>query len=176
MMTDGFGIILVGVTMSQLPHFATPLDAARFLVREKRLHELWFESLGPGDCDAVIVDLRVALSRERRRALRSHLIGATLTVCFLTLGLAVMTIGPAAVRGAFDQWLGRTTVGEAAASWPALVVLTALGAFSADYLLRRRLRTARMWDHQCASTQDAIRRAETRRSSLRAPSNGAEDE
>jgi hypothetical protein len=167
----GIRIIQEGETMSQVPHFATPLDAARFLVQEHRLHELWFESLSPDDCDVVIVDLGASLSRARRRALRSHLIGATLTACFLALGLALMMIGPAAVRGAFDEVLGRTTLRSAAATWPLLVLVAALGAVTADYLLRGRLRTARRWDHDCAAIRDAVRRATTARSSLHAPSN-----
>ena len=157
--------------MPQIPHFATPLDAARFLLRENRLHELWFENLSSDDCDAIIVDLKARLSRVRRKELWAHLTGATLTVCFLALGLALMTVGPAAVRDAFDQWVGRATMRDAAATWPILVLLTALGAFTADYLLHRRFKIARMWDHTAAGIQDSIRRAETRRSVLHESSN-----
>ena len=146
--------------MTEVPHFRTPLDAARFLVRENRLPEVSFDDLNPAERDAVIADLTAKLSRVRRRALRAHLIGAPLTACFLVLGAAFLAIGPAAVRGAFDRLVGRTTVSEAAFFWAFQVLLASLAALTVDYLLRRRLKIARMWDRESQSIGDVIRRGE----------------
>ncbi|MFI5243860.1 MAG: hypothetical protein ACHQQR_01455, partial [Gemmatimonadales bacterium] len=48
-------------------------------------------------------------------------------------------------------------------SWAVLVLLAALGGFTADYLLRRRLRIARMWDRESARIRETIRRGEAHR-------------
>ena len=75
---------------TELPEFATRLDKARYLVRENRLHELWFEDLDPDACEIVLRDLRAKLSRVRRRSLRAHIIGVLQGVCFLGLGAVLM--------------------------------------------------------------------------------------
>ena len=146
--------------MPGFQHFTSPLDAARFLVRENRLHELSFDDLSLAERDVVIADLRSELSRVRRRALRAHLMGAAHTALFLALGATFLSIGPAGLRGAFDRSLGRTTAPEEVFFWAFQVLLASLGALTVDYLLRRRLRIARMWDHESRSFRDALRRAE----------------
>ena len=147
--------------MSGFPGFSTRLKEELFLIHENRLHELWFGDLNPQERDAVIRELRSKLHRVRLRALSAHLIGAGLTACFLVLGLAVMGIGPAEVRGAFDTWVWtRASAAGVPMHWAALVVLAALGGFTADYILRRRLKIARMWDHESTAIREALARGE----------------
>jgi hypothetical protein len=148
--------------MHAFPQFETPLEAARFFVRKNRLHQLSFETLSAADVHTVIADLREKLSRVRRRALRAHLMGAAHTALFLALGAAFLAIGPAALRGEFDRWVGKATVWAAASFWTFQVLVASLGAFAVDYMLRRRLKIARMWDHESRSIRDAIGRAEAR--------------
>ena len=160
--------------MSELPEFATRLDAARYLVRANRLHELWFDDLGEDECDVVLSDLRTKLSRMRRRSMSAHIVGVLQGVCFLGLGVVLMAIGPVAAVGMFGRWLQPITAYAIVGSWAVLVVLAALGGFTADYLLRRRLRIARMWDHESARLRETIRRGEVRDWPLPAPSSASE--
>ena len=155
--------------MPGYPYFATRLDAARFLVQENREPELWFADLDPHDRESLIQELRTKLWRMRRRAMGEHLIGVTLTACFLALGVAVMTIGPAEFLGAFNAW-GLPTVSGQGAHWAVLIVLAALGGFTADYVLRRRLKIAKMWGRESDSVREAIRRAEARHQPSGSPS------
>jgi hypothetical protein len=148
--------------MDEFPGFATPLEEARFLVHKNRLHRLSFETLSAADVHAVIEDLREKLSRVRHRALRAHLMGAAHTALFLALGAAFLAIGPAALRGDLDRWVGTATVWSAASFWTFQVVVASFGAFAVDYMLRRRLKIARMWDHESQSIRDTIARAEAR--------------
>jgi hypothetical protein len=159
---------------TELPEFASHLDLARYLVRENRLHELWFDDLTQDECDVVMRDLRTKLSRMRRRSMRAHIIGAVQAVCFLGLGVTMMAIGPVSAVGAFGRWLQPITAYAIVGSWAVLVVLAALGGFTADYLLRRRLRIARMWDHESARLRETIRRGEVRDWPLPAPSSVSE--
>ncbi len=159
--------------MPEYPYFATRLDAARFLLHENREPELWFADLDPHERELLLQELRTKRWRMRRRALGAHLIGVTLTVCFLGLGVAVMTIGPAEFLGAFDAW-GLPTVSGQAAHWGVLVVLAALGGFTADYVLRRRLKIARLWGHEADSIREAIRRGEGRHPPSDSSSPGSE--
>lgn len=148
--------------MHGYPHFTSKLDAARFLIRENRLHELWWDDLAAPEREVLFQDLRAKQSRVRRRARRAHLIGMALTACFLALGVALMTIGPAELLGAFDRWLRMPTLKGQGVRWAILVLLAVLGGASADYVLRRRLKIARMWDHESGAIGDAIRHGEAR--------------
>lgn len=147
--------------MSGFPGFSTRLKEELFLVHENRLPELWFGDLNPQDRATLIRELKAKLHRVRLRALSAHLIGASLTACFLVLGVAVMGIGPAEVRGAFDTLVwARSSAAAVPMHWAVLVVLAALGGFTADYILRRRLKIARMWDHESTDIREAIARGE----------------
>lgn len=147
----------------EIPHAATALDTARFLVQENRLHEIWFGQLSPAERDVVILDLEAKLSRVRSRALRSHLIGVAQAACFLGLGVVAMAIGPAGFLGAFDRGFGGQTFRSAAAFWALLILFVSLGAFAADYMLRRRHRVTKLWDHESASIRGTIQRGKAYR-------------
>lgn len=145
--------------MPGFPGFSSRIEEEHFLVHENRLPELWFGDLNPQERNEVIRELEATLHRVRLRALSAHLGGAGLTACFLALGLLVMGIGPAEARGAFDRWVWtRASASGVAMHWAVLVLLIALGAFTADYVLRRRLRIARMWDHESTEIREAIAR------------------
>jgi hypothetical protein len=148
--------------MDEFPHFAMPLDEALFHVHKNQLHHLSFEKLSAAEVHEVIAELRQKLARVRHRSLRAHAIGAGHTALFLALGAAFLAIGPAAIRGGFDSWAGRATAWTAASFWTFQIVIASFGALGVDYMLRRRLKIARMWDHESRSIRDAIGRAENR--------------
>jgi hypothetical protein len=149
--------------MDEFPRFAKPLDEALFHVHKNQLHHLSFEKLSAPEVHEVIAELGQKLARVHRRSLRAHAIGAGHTALFLALGAAFLAIGPAAIRGEFSSWVGKTTVWAAASFWTFQILIASFGALGVDYMLRRRLKIARMWDHESRSIKDAIGRAEGHR-------------
>jgi hypothetical protein len=105
-----------------------------------------------------------------RRSFGAHITGVLQGVCFLALGVVLMAIGPVAAVGLFGRWLQPITAYAIVGSWAVLVLLAALGCFTADYVLRRRLRIARMWDHESARLRETIRRGQVREWPSPAPS------
>jgi hypothetical protein len=147
------------MTISGYPHFASRLSAAKFLVVENRLPEIWFADLTPEERAEVVGDLRVQLSKVRRHAFLAQAIGVGLAVVFLSLGLLVMSVGPADVQGAFSRWIwARPTPSGVAIHWGFLVALAALGGFSGDFILRRRRRITQMWKAESIEIREAIAR------------------
>ena len=148
--------------MYGFPYYTHRIDTDRLLLRENRVRELLFDDLSAQELETVIHKLKAKFWRMRRRALAAHLTGASLTVCFLALGLAVMMIGLAETFGFFNAW-GLPSIPGRSSHWVILVLLAGFGGFAADYMLRRRLKVARMWSHVSERVGEAILRAEAQR-------------
>lgn len=142
--------------MTQFPKYASQLDAGRHLMAEHRFAEITREGLSDSERRVLVAELHAKLTRVRFRALRAHLFGATLTACFLGLGLALLAVGPAQLLGALP-WIGvRSTPRDQAGLWIVLIVLAVFGAAATDYVLRKRLRIARMWEAESRDIRAAI--------------------
>lgn len=143
---------------THFPGFATPLEAARFLVLENRLHELSLEHLSPADREVLLGDLRKRLVRARLHMIEANLIGIALTACFLLLGGALLSIGPAEFFGAFRLTRGNTLITDRVVIWIVIVTCAVLGAVSTHYVLRRRLQIAKLWGHDSHQISQTIHR------------------
>jgi hypothetical protein len=145
------------------PRFASRLSAAKFLVLENRLPEIWFDNLTPEERAEVVRDLRLQLSKVRRHSLTAHALGVALAVVFLVLGLLVMSIGPADVQGVFSRWIwARPTPSGVAIHWGFLIAFAALGGFTADYILRGQRKVTRMWKEESTEIRETIARGLSR--------------
>lgn len=157
--------------MPGYPFFDSQLEAARFLVRDHRPEEIAFDRLSGAEREIVIHELRREHASVWRRMMVAHLAGASLTGCFLVLGLAVMAIGPAEFTGMFGRWLGVPALSNQGSHWIVLIALAALGGAVADYVLRGRLRIARLWSAESAGMSAAIKRGEGSVTGAGAPGN-----
>lgn len=146
--------------MTKFPKFASRLEAVRSQIREHRFPEISNEGLSASERELLVAELHAKLTRVRLRAVRAHVIGASLTACFLALGLALLTIGPVQVLGALPWFEMRSTLRDQVGVWPILVVLAVFGAASTDYILRKRLRIAHMWEAAARDIRAAIQHLE----------------
>jgi hypothetical protein len=144
--------------MRGYPGFKSAAERAAYLLRHHRFPEIPFDQLTPGELGMLVVALRRELARTQRHAIVAHARGILLTACFLVLGMMLFGIGPA-VHLSFFPVLTREALMAGGTLWVAVIFTTVLGAETADYVLRRRLRVARMWEHAAHEIQHAIARA-----------------
>ena len=145
-------------TVHGYPGFASAAERAAFMVRHHRFPELSFDELTPDERRAVVVGLRRELGVARRHAIVAHVRGIVLTVCFLAIGLLLFGVGPA-FHISFFPGFSRTAFVSGSTLWVALVLTAVVGAEAVDYVLRHRLKVARMWEREAREIHHAISRA-----------------
>ena len=104
-----------------------------------------------------MVALRKELALVRRHVIVAHARGIFLTVCFLAIGLLVFGIGPA-FHISFFPTFTREALLTGGTLWVLLLLTAVLGAEAVDYMLRHRLKVARMWEREAREIRHAIDR------------------
>ncbi len=147
--------------METFPGFASHLEADRFLVGENRPEEVTFDGLTSAECETVLAALRARLRHTHVHAWRTYFIGVSLSVAFLSFGLAFMILAPAQILGvARAPLFGKTATIEETALWVILAVLAVIGVAIGDFILRNRWRGAGMLHRESIALRIAIKRGE----------------